>query len=211
MSMNKHGVEEAGRRWGHCARDAGWALESRIHVVADGAEWIRLQSKEVFGNQADFLVDFYHVSEYLAGAAQACRPQAPRAWLRTQQRRLKRGASDLVVQAMEPYAEASSAPEEEAPVRAALRYLSNRLQCLDYPKALAQELPIAPVLSSPLTGMFFKPALNKPEAPGWLLTQTPRRNFACCVSTEPGTPSGLSARPPAVAPLSITPCWATLF
>ena len=30
-------VEEAGRRWGHCARDAGWALESRIHVVADGA------------------------------------------------------------------------------------------------------------------------------------------------------------------------------
>lgn len=29
-------VAEAGRRWGHCARAAGWALESRIHVVADG-------------------------------------------------------------------------------------------------------------------------------------------------------------------------------
>ena len=50
-------VEETGRRWAHCARDAGWAL-GRIHVVADGAEWIRLQSREVFGDQADLLVDF---------------------------------------------------------------------------------------------------------------------------------------------------------
>ena len=37
-------VEEIGRRWGHCTREAGWALNSKIHVVADGAEWIRLQS-----------------------------------------------------------------------------------------------------------------------------------------------------------------------
>ena len=135
-------VEEAGRRWGHCTRNAGWALESRIHVVADGAEWIRLQSKEVFGDQADLLVDFYHVSEYLAAAAQACRPKAPRAWLRTQQKRLKRGASHAVLQAMEPYAEAPGVPEEEAPVRAALRYLSNRPECLNYPQALALKLPI---------------------------------------------------------------------
>jgi len=76
-------VEEAGRRWSHCARDAGWALESRIHVVADGAEWIRLQSREVFGDAADVLVDFFHVSEYLAAAAPICRPPSPRSWLHT--------------------------------------------------------------------------------------------------------------------------------
>ena len=68
--------EETGRRWAHCARDAGWALESRIHIVADGAEWIRLQSREIFGDQCHLLVDFYHVSEYLAAAAPACRPKA---------------------------------------------------------------------------------------------------------------------------------------
>ncbi len=76
-------VDEAGNRWGHCAREAGWSQEARIHVVADGAEWIALQSREVFGDQADLLVDFYHVSEYLAAAAQACRPASPRAWLHT--------------------------------------------------------------------------------------------------------------------------------
>jgi len=137
-----HSVEETGRRWGHCARDAGWALESRIHVVADGAEWIRLQSREVFGEQAEVLVDFYHVSEYLAAAAPICRPKAPRAWLHTQQKRLRRGAAALVFEALEPFREPASVAEEEAPVRAAWRYLDKRRACLDYPAALARELPI---------------------------------------------------------------------
>ena len=43
------GVDEVGRRWGHCARSAGWGLNSEIHALGDGAEWIGLQTKEVFG------------------------------------------------------------------------------------------------------------------------------------------------------------------
>lgn len=135
-------VEEAGRRWAHSARQAGWALESSIHVVADGAEWIERQSKEVFGNQATLLVDFYHLSQYLAAAAQSCRPRAPQQWLRIQQKRLKRGTKTKVLQAMEPYVEVHSVPDEQAPVRNALRYMTNRLTALDYPKAIARELPI---------------------------------------------------------------------
>src|SRR5664280_2581071 len=45
------GVDEVGRRWGHCARNAGWGLNSQIHALGDGAEWIRLQTREVFGRQ----------------------------------------------------------------------------------------------------------------------------------------------------------------
>ena len=45
-------VEATGRRWGHVTRAAGWGLHSRIHAVGDGAEWIRSQSREVFGAQA---------------------------------------------------------------------------------------------------------------------------------------------------------------
>lgn len=135
-------VVEAGRRWGHCARDAGWALESRLHVVGDGAEWITLQRREVFGEQASQLTDFFHVSEYLGAAAEVCRPQAPRAWLRTQQKRLKRGAVGQVIAALEPCLEAAAIDAEHAPVRAAHRYLSNRLDALDYPAAIAAQLPI---------------------------------------------------------------------
>jgi hypothetical protein len=55
-------VKQTGRRMAHCARDAGWALESLIHHVGDGAERITLQSREIFGEQSDFLLDFYHAS-----------------------------------------------------------------------------------------------------------------------------------------------------
>jgi hypothetical protein len=44
-------VEAVGRRWGHCARDAGWGLNSQIHTLGDGVDWIRLQSKQCSGSR----------------------------------------------------------------------------------------------------------------------------------------------------------------
>lgn len=136
------GVAETGRRWGHCARQAGWGLNSRIHALADGAPWIRLQSREIFGENGRFLCDFYHVSEYLAAAAPACRAHQPDQWRRTQQKRLRRGAVTKVVDCLAEHLEAPPTPDEEAPVRAAHRYLTNRLDCLDYPGAEKLGLPI---------------------------------------------------------------------
>lgn len=135
-------VAETGRRWGHCAKAAGWGLDSQVHAVADGAEWIARQSQEVFGEQGHFLLDFYHASEYLAAAAERCEPRAPARWRRTQQRRLKRGAPSLVLAALASHQEPARTPDEEAPVRAAHRYLHLRLEQLDYPRALRLDLPI---------------------------------------------------------------------
>ena len=135
-------VAETGRRWGHCARQAGWGLNSRIHTVGDGADWIRLQSREVFREQGSFLCDFYHVSEYLGAAAPSCAgPKADR-WRRTQQKRLRHGAFQKVIASLVPHLEPVDTPEEEAPVRNGHRYLTNRTDCLDYPRALALGLPI---------------------------------------------------------------------
>lgn len=135
-------VQEIGRRWGHAAKQAGRALESRLHVVGDGAEWIALQTREVFGDDATLLTDFFHVSEYLAAAAPTCRPDQPDQWRRTQQRRLKTGTVQKVIADLELWREAPQTPEENAPVRAAHRYLSNRLDTLNYPAALKAGLPI---------------------------------------------------------------------
>jgi len=135
-------VDETGRRWGHCARAAGWGLNSQIHGVGDGADWIRLQSREVFRDQGSFLCDFFHVSEYLGAAALRCRASQADRWRRTQQQRLRRGAVPLVMAALEEHLEPLGTPEEEAPVRNGHRYLSNRLDCLDYPRALRLGLPI---------------------------------------------------------------------
>jgi hypothetical protein len=135
-------VAETGRRWGHCTRQAGWGLNSRIHAVGDGAEWIRLQSHEVFGAQGSFLCDFFHVSEYLGAAAPTCRPARADQWRRTQQQRLRRGDVQKVMATLAEHLEPVGTAEEESPVRNGHRYLSNRLECLDYPRALALGLPI---------------------------------------------------------------------
>jgi hypothetical protein len=135
-------VEETGRRWGHCTRQAGWGLNSQIHAVGDGADWIRRQCLEVFRQQGTFLCDFYHVSEYLGAAALSCRPTQPDPWRRTQQKRLRRGAVQKVMEALEAHLEPEGTAEAESPVRNGYRYLNNRLDCLDYPRALALGLPI---------------------------------------------------------------------
>jgi len=135
-------VDEAGRRWGHCARDAGWGLQSRIHVVADGAEWIRIQAQNVFGDQHDHLCDFYHVSEYLAAASKSVCPEQSQRWSKTQQKRLRRGAWESVLAELDPHREPPGTAKEEAPVTNAHRYLLNRRDSLDYKSALQAQLPI---------------------------------------------------------------------
>ena len=135
-------VEQAGRVWGHCARDAGRGLNSHIHVVADGATWISLQAADVFGEDHNFLCDFFHVSEYLAAAAPACAAHRPGPWRSTQHKRLKRSASALVIEELARHLEPASTPEEEAPVRSAHRYLTNRQEALDYKAAIDAGLPI---------------------------------------------------------------------
>lgn len=135
-------VEEAGRIWGHCTRDAGRGLCSHIHVVADGAAWIPLQAREVFGADHSFLCDFFHVSEYLADAAPTCAPTRSETWRKTQQRRLKRSASSLVMNELAHHLEPPGTPDPEAPVRNAHRYLTNRSNSLDYRSAIEQGLPI---------------------------------------------------------------------
>ena len=161
-------VDEVGRRWGHCARQAGRGLNSQVHAVGDGAEWIRLQTREVFGRQATFLCDYYHVSEYLAEAAPSCRAQAPERWRRTQQHRLKRGALSKVIEALSGHLEAPGTPEEVAPVSHAHRYLSNRTDCLDYPGALRLGLPIGSGLIESGHKHVLQARLKKGGA--WLIT-----------------------------------------
>ena len=101
-----------------------------------------MQSREIFGSQGQYLCDYFHVSEYLGAAAPSCRPAQPDQWRRTQQQRLKTGAVAKVIAALSDHLEAEGTPEEEAPVRNGHRYLSNRLDCLNYPQALALGLPI---------------------------------------------------------------------
>jgi hypothetical protein len=135
-------VDAVGDRWRDCVARAGAGSRTQIHSLGDGAGWIADQVERCFGEQASYLLDFYHVSQYLSAAAAQIEPLAPAGWRQVQQDRLKENRLEEVLAALSPHLEPASMSEEEAPVRACHRYLSNHREYLDYQGALARGLPI---------------------------------------------------------------------
>ena len=135
-------VNASGEALRACAVAAGGGTNTQVHGVGDGAPWIAEQFVTAFGPQARYLVDFYHVCDYLAAAAPFCAPDAPHTWLDTQKQYLKKNAVAEVLNQLSPAVEGEAVDNEHAPVRACLRYLSNRLSHLDDKGALEKELPI---------------------------------------------------------------------
>lgn len=133
-------VSVAGDLWRQTACAAGLGAGTRVHGVGDGAEWITTQFGEQFATQGRYLLDFWHVSEYLGAAAGVIQPKKAQAWRRRQQGRLLENNVSGVLRALAPHLEPED--QDEAPVRAAQRYLSARREQLDYAGARAAGLPI---------------------------------------------------------------------
>jgi hypothetical protein len=127
--------------WQQTAQQAGLHAGAFVHGVGDGAPWIVDKFRENFGQQGRYLIDFYHVSEYLAAAAPTVVAKGKeQQWRRRQQGRLFNNQSDKVLRSMEPHQEAETVAE--APVRDACRYLKERQNNLDYVAARHHKLPI---------------------------------------------------------------------
>lgn len=130
-------VAEAGARWSQTAGAAGWGVNTRIHAVGDGAPWLAQQAAERFGPASRYLLDLYHVCDYLAAVW-----PADKASVHQHRDALKAGRLASVLDALRERLEPASTPDEHAPARCALRYLENRPDQLDYPHALRLGLPV---------------------------------------------------------------------
>ncbi len=136
-------VNESGKVLFDCACRAGFGRGTYLHSVGDGAKWISGQVKKQFGSQGRYLVDFYHVCEYLEAAAPACSGKNGKgSWGKQQKERLKKGQAEKLIEVLKPHLEPEKTEDQNAPVRCCLRYLSNRPGQFDYPKAQQLGLPI---------------------------------------------------------------------
>lgn len=127
--------------WREVALAAGLDNKTHVHGVGDGAPWIVDKFRDNFAQQGSYLLDFYHVSQYLATAAtRVVRKGKEREWTRRQQGRLLNNQSSKVLRSLQPHLEPPHALE--APVSAAHRYLTERQDCLDYVAATKRKLPI---------------------------------------------------------------------
>lgn len=133
-------VAVTGDLWRDTAKAAGLGDDTQVHGVGDGAEWILNQFQEQFGSQGDYLIDFYHVSQYLAEAAAVIKPKDPESWRRRQQGRLLENKVTAVLRTLASHLEPEGTTQ--APVRAAHRYLNQRRDHLDYAGARAAGLCI---------------------------------------------------------------------
>lgn len=134
-------LETVSLLWAQTARRGGVAQNSFVHGIGDGAPWIVEKFKENFGGQGKYLIDFYHVSEYLGAAAlKIAGPKKATRWLRKQKARLLTGQATKILRSLEPHRESSGAVE--TPVQDASRYLRQRLEHLHYDQARAAGLPI---------------------------------------------------------------------
>lgn len=131
--------EVVGKQLYRCAKKAGMTDKTYIHALGDGALWIVNQIDEQFGIQSTYLVDFYHVCEYLGKAAPSCSIDT-KDWIDQQKERLKTDKLNDVLLELERFFEPGE--KNDGPVMDCYRYLSNRRDQLDYAGALAKGLPI---------------------------------------------------------------------
>ena len=134
-------VDQAGDQLGLCVSRIGMDSRTEVHAVGDGAPWIADQVERIFGAQSSYLIDFYHLCDYLAAASKSC-AKDHEAWFASQKRRMKYGQIEEVLTDLAFHQEPPSVEDKDAPVRACLRYLQNRQGQFDYLTALREELPI---------------------------------------------------------------------
>ena len=84
------GVEGAGKQLHHCAKLAGFTEKTQLHAVGDGAKWIADQVEDQFGANGSYLIDFFHLCDYLSEAAPKDE-EVEGSWYKEQKSLLKTG------------------------------------------------------------------------------------------------------------------------
>lgn len=135
-------VDDVGQCLLDSASPLSFGTQTHFNKVGDGAPWIAEQVSYNFGSQGYYLLDFYHVCEYLSEAFKSGANDDKENWLETQKEALKNNEYKQVINNLEPYLESDKVKDSKAPVRACYRYLSNRTEQLDYKTTIENGLPI---------------------------------------------------------------------
>jgi hypothetical protein len=135
------GVNEVGKKMLRSAEKVGLKENSIIHAVGDGAKWIQLQVKKLFGKNSQYLIDFYHLCEYIAAAAPKCADIKDKdTWIEEQKALFKNNKVEEVLVNLEPFEAKKNV--SSCPVIACSRYIKNRMDQFNYKDAIANDLPI---------------------------------------------------------------------
>lgn len=135
-------AEEAEAKLYECALRAGLNEKTYVHALGDGAQWIVDQIENQFGAQAHFLVDFFHMSEYLAGASLWCDALNPERWLEKAKVKMKTYEFEKIYNELKIKLEQIEKTPKDNGLAKCVRYMKKRLKYMNYADAIKKELPI---------------------------------------------------------------------
>jgi hypothetical protein len=117
---------------------------SSIHALGDGAPWIAEQVELQWGSRAHYLVDWFHLAEYLSQASASFGKEQAQPWLDKAKEDMLHGRVEAVLSSLRPHREraAQTGSKKVTPVLNCWRYIKNRLGQFDYKQALEKSLPI---------------------------------------------------------------------
>jgi hypothetical protein len=135
--------DKVGELFADCVIRAGGGRATKLHCLGDGATWIVTQAKKRLLMFVFFLLDFYHVSEYLAKAGEVIVGENKVKWLKMQQERMKANrVSEVLKDLSDSIDSLNVTDDKEHPVVMCKRYFENRLDQLDYAGSIKAGLPI---------------------------------------------------------------------
>jgi hypothetical protein len=117
---------------------AGFGEKTEVHGLGDGAIWVREQMERVFGCQLKFLIDFFHLCDYLSAAGDIF-GEGKAAWMEKTKDDLKKGQIENILKELKQHEERSPDCKE---LKDCIRYIENRESQFAYDEALAKGLPI---------------------------------------------------------------------
>lgn len=134
--------DEVGNQLADIVQEADRGPETRIHALGDGAPWIAEQVEKVFGDDATYLIDFYHLSQYLNEASQCCFPTNPISWFHEQQKLMKENELDCVLKNLKNHLDDEKIPKHQCGAQKCYQYMIKRTNQFNYKSALNRDLPI---------------------------------------------------------------------
>jgi hypothetical protein len=94
------------------------------------------------GFRPTFLVDFFHICEYLAEASSWCNDVDPKGWLEEKKKMMQAGSSAQLLCELKIKLSQLEAVSDDNGLAKCVRYMEKRAKHLDYAQAKQAELPI---------------------------------------------------------------------
>lgn len=118
----------------------GFNHQTQVHGIGDGALWIVEQGEKIAGIKFNYLIDLFHLCEYLSKAITAwTKKEDIKKEIYKLKERLKKGEIIKVLQELKK--QQQNHPTHEG-IASCIRYIENRPNQFKYKEAIEKELPI---------------------------------------------------------------------